>query len=516
MNLQELIAKQQRLLDVAKAENRDLSEEEKTEFDKLQRQIDEVRSSQNSASKTTPQSNADNNAQRELIIREERQRIDSINSMCRDFGIDEDQIKSFIENGTSIDEVRSEVLEHLREEHAPAPQGSHLEIGEDSVDKYRDAAVDGLLMRGNILSQNVSEGSSASVNEARSLSQMSLRDLAIDVLSRETSEKSLSRKSNDEIFDMVMKRSFYNPTSAFPSIMDQAIEKAYIEGHKTAPVTFDRFTKKGTLRDFKKHDNYYLSGPAAEFLEVPEGGELKASMFEDKHRPQRQLKTYGRQFSMTRQAFINDDISFVTSLPAKYAKSARKTINKQVFQILMGNGNIYDNKKLFCKEHGNIVTTGTGITAESLKSMILAMNTQTDEFGEPTVIRPAALVVPSGLAFDMYTIFYSPTINTEGNTQAVNPLFQYKDSIEIIEDPTINALSGGFGKVMPWWLIGNKDDTDFIEVDYLNGNEIPNIRRMEQAGVLGFTWDIFLDWGITVMDFRGAIKNPGIKLDNKL
>ena len=95
MNLQELIAKQQRLLDVAKAENRDLSEEEKTEFDKLQRQIDEVRSSQNSASKTTPQSNADNNAQRELIIREERQRIDSINSMCRDFGIDEDQIKSY-------------------------------------------------------------------------------------------------------------------------------------------------------------------------------------------------------------------------------------------------------------------------------------------------------------------------------------------------------------------------------------------------------------------------------------
>ena len=47
MNLQELIAKQQRLLDVAKAEKRDLSEEEKAEFDKLQRQIDEVKNNPN-------------------------------------------------------------------------------------------------------------------------------------------------------------------------------------------------------------------------------------------------------------------------------------------------------------------------------------------------------------------------------------------------------------------------------------------------------------------------------------
>ena len=53
------------------------------------------------------------------------------------------------------------------------------------------------------------------------------------------------------------------------------------------------------------------------------------------------------------------------------------------------------------------------------------------------------------------------------------------------------------------------DDTDFIEVDYLNGQEIPTIRRMEAPGTLGFVWDIYLDWGISVMDYRGAIKNPG-------
>ena len=162
------------------------------------------------------------------------------------------------------------------------------------------------------------------------------------------------------------------------------------------------------------------------------------------------------------------------------------------------------------------MTNGSGITADSLKAMILAMNAQLDEFEDAAIIRPAYIVVPSGYAFDMYTIFFSPTINTAGNTQAVNPLFQYKDKIQIVEDPTINALCGGFGNVMPWWLIGDKDDTDFIEVDYLNGQEVPTLRRTEPAGTLGFVWDVYLDWGISVMDYRGAVKNPGVTINSTL
>ena len=114
----------------------------------------------------------------------------------------------------------------------------------------------------------------------------------------------------------------------------------------------------------------------------------------------------------------------------------------------------------------------------------------------------------------MYTLFYSQTINTEENTQAVNPLYQYRESIEVIEDPTINALCGGDGKKMPWWLLGAKEDTDFIEVDYLNGQDIPTIRRSEIAGTLGFVWDVYLDWAVNVMDYRGAIMNPGIVMKN--
>lgn len=49
-----------------------------------------------------------------------------------------------------------------------------------------------------------------------------------------------------------------------------------------------------------------------------------------------------------------------------------------------------------------------------------------------------------------------------------------------------------------------------IQVDYLNRQEKPTFRRSETAGKLGFVWDIWLDWGITAVDYRGIYKNPGV------
>ena len=496
------VLRQQEIHDTAKQEKRDLTAEEQAEFDSLQREIDdltreiEVEEKEQGGEPVSP----DNT--RQLVdeaLQAERKRSAEITTLCREFGMEPD---SFITEGKTLDETRAAVLEHLKKNGAPL--GGRITVGESGEDEFRRDAADGLVMRGGLTPEGAGNG-------ARQFSAMSFRDLAIECLER-AGESGARRMSSDELFSTVMQRQYLTPTAAFPAILDNAIEKAYVTGHKQVAVTFDQWTKKGTLSDFKVHDNNYLAGPIGDFEEVPEGGELKNDRPTDAKLPTRKLKTYGKQFTLSRQTFINDDIGLVTSLPARYAAAARRTINRRCYEILMNNPKIYDGLDLFGKDHKNLLKTGTGITKEAVQAMIMAISTQKDQFEQAIAIRPAMLVLPVGMGFDLFTLFNSPTIQTTDNTQAVNPLYRY--GLQQVEDPEINRLAGA--GAAPWFLLGNTEDTAFIEVDYLNGQEVPNIRRSETVGQLGFVWDIYLDWGIQVMDYRGAVKNPGVKIENAL
>lgn len=510
------VLKQEEILKAAKTGKRDLTTEEQAEFDALQREIDVYqkhidagededgageRGFHPTPSVPTPGTNGEQTAER--AAEQERQRATEITNLCREFGL---EASEFIQKGTSVEEVKDAILEQQRQQGAPlgARGIAGVSVGADEGDKFRAAAADGLILRSGIELAHPAEG-------ARDFRNMSLRDLAIEALQRDGHTENLLRMSQDELYNVAV-RDFFNPTAAFPSILDTAINKSYVEGYNKVAVTFDKWTSKGTLKDFKmSKDNDYLAGSAGEFLEVPENGELKSDVPTDLKLPNRQLKTYGRQFKMSRQAFINDDIGYITTIPARYAASAKKTINKQVYGILLGNKAIFDGVELFHKSHGNLMASGTGITSQSIQKIIMSMQKQKDQFGEAIIIRPAFLLVPVGYGFTIQTILGSPTIQTTENTQSVNPLYHYP--IEVIEDPTINAMVGE-GKAMPWFLIADKNDAKSIQVDYLNGQEIPTIRRMEVAGQLGFVWDIYLDWGVNVMDFRGIQKNPGVVMED--
>lgn len=521
MTREQMLARMNEILSAAK--DRAMTAEEQAEFDRLKRSVELY--DLTAASAAAGQSRAKDDegdgegegdggdgegdegeddkkaeAAAKKALEAERSRVRQIQEMCNGFGIDSRQ---YVDNGDSVESVRAAVLEHLQQNGAPIHSG--IRGGESGIDRFVRDVSDALVMRGGIHVEKPAEG-------AGKLVGMSLKSILIESETLRGRGEGLNRASNDELFQ----RAFFNPESVFPAILDQTIEKAYKEGHKNVEVTFDRFTKKGSLPDFKTHDNYYIAGPVGEFLEVPESGELKHDVFGDEKLPTRKLKTYGRQFTLSRKAFIDDDIGLVTSLPARYAASARKTINKQVFSILLNNTAIYDGVALFHSKHKNLLKVGTGITQEAVQTMIMALATQKDQFGEAIIINPAQILVPSGLKFDMYTLFNSPTIHTSDNTQAVNPLYQYRDGLEVIEDPTINVMSGGMGNVMPWFMFGSSSDCDGIEVDYLNGQEIPTIKRSETVGQLGFVWDIFLDWGISVMDYRSMVKNPGVEVKTKL
>ena len=488
MNLKEMIARQKALLDGAKAENRDLNAEERAEFDSLQAKIDAARAA------VPAEPTADELAQRAVAA--ERQRVADITALCRDFSIDAD---TYIREGKSIEEVRAAVLDQLKKDNAPI--NAHATMTESEDDKFRRAAVDGLVMRSGVSLDKPAEGS-------RDFRGMSLRDMAIESMVRDGANASeLMHKSSDELF-AELQRAYFNPSATFPAIMDAAVEKSIVEVYNKVPTTFERITTKGSLTDFKvSPDHEYVVGGIGDFDEIPEGGELKNSAPQTSLLPTRQLKTYGKQFSMTRQAFINDDIGLVTRVPGLYATAAKKTIDKQVYGILFNNPAIFDGVNLFHANHKNLIGSGAAPSQATIQAAILQMQKQTDQFGDAIYMTPAAIVVPVGYGFDLQVILHSAQVVGSSNND-INPLYNYP--IEVVESPVLNAMAGA--NACPWFLKADDTSARGIQVDYLNGQETPIIRRMEAPGVLGFTWDIFLDWGISVRDFRGWVKNPGTTL----
>ncbi|EJW99170.1 fels-1 prophage protease subunit of ATP-dependent protease, partial [gut metagenome] len=121
---QQKMLRQQEIVTAARDAGRDLTAEEQTEFDSLQREIDtltaeieaeERQAGQGTPAPVTPQANPTDT---QRAVEEERERIRSITNICRDFGLEAD---SYIQNGSTVDAVREAALEHIRQGGAPIP-----------------------------------------------------------------------------------------------------------------------------------------------------------------------------------------------------------------------------------------------------------------------------------------------------------------------------------------------------------------------------------------------------------
>lgn len=509
--------KQQAIVNAAKADgNRALTAEEQAQFNSLQREIDEAQAEIDAQERgltggtgvtvAPPAANLQQTpppaAASQTVLAEgqrnateaERNRVTEIIALCRDFDVDPAE---HIRNGSTLDQVRGAILDGMKQTGTPIG----VQVTRDEGDTFRQRATDALMLRAGVHVEHPVDGS-------QELRTMSLRDLGIECLSRDGREvRTLLRMSPDEMYGELC-RQFYNPTAAFPAILDETIRKSIVQLYNAVPTTFQAWTAKGSLKDFKTTtDHEYVIGGMGDFLLVPENGELKPMTPKTELLPNRKLDTYGRTFSMTRQAFINDDIGFLTEIPGLYAAAAKKTIDKQVYRLLYKNDAIFDGVSLFHKEHGNLIAKGGKPSQATIQEMILQMQRQKDQFGDAIYITPQYIIVPVGYEFDLAVILHSTQV-VGSNNNDVNPLYNYP--INIIQTPVLNALAEE--NAVPWFMVANTTSAKHIQVDYLNGQETPTVRRMETPGVLGFQWDIYLDWGISVRDFRGIAKNPGEKI----
>lgn len=485
--LKNKMLRQQEIVNGARAESRELTAAEQAEFDALQREIDTLKTE--IAAEERAAGNEGNESDSERALQAERQRVTEITALCRDFDVDP---TDFIRNGETVDQVRANILQRLKTERKPsAAYVGDIRVEREEADKIREAASDAILLRAGMVVEKPEDG-------AKEMRNMRLRDLAVDCLMR-AGHSNAHRLDDDQLF-----REALSPDSQFASILSNAVNKSMATAYRTAQTTYQKWTGRGSNPDFKAATHYQIS-EAGDLLPLTQTGEFKFDEMRDQG-VNKAIATFGRSFGMTRQALINDDIGILTRVPEAYVRAAGRGINRLVYQMLGTNPVIFDGAQLFTAgaPHNNLAGQGAAIGINSVGAGRAAMRTQRNLRGNEILnISPRFLIVPAALetiAQQFVSTNYMP--NTMGN---INP---FAGNLEPVADAELDALVAA-GNPFPWFLAASPADIDTIEVTYLNGDDMPKLESQIGFDFLGIKWRIYIDYGVTVLDYRGLYMNPG-------
>lgn len=411
-------------------------------------------------------------------MEQERKRTSEITALFRDFDVE--GADEAIVMGVSVDEARAMVMDQLRARN----KGVSVTMGEAESDKFRAAAQDAVLMAAGIPVADAAPG-------AQELRGHSMVELARESLQRE----GLQANFGD---NMELARQAINSTSTFPAIMSNLANKSVMTGFNEAETTFQIWAGKGSNRDFKEAARVALS-EAGNLELVPEGGQFPHdSLGEASARTK--VATYGKLFSLTRQAIINDDLGLFSKIATKYGSAAKRLVNKMVYAQLTGNVKMQDNIALFNTKHGNIAGTGEALSVKAIAKAITAMRRQKGITGDATLnITPKYLVVPPELEMTAYQIVNSTAAVDGVNSGVVNP---YKGRFVVVADAELTDPDA-------WYLVADASQHDTIEVTYLNGVETPRLETRQGFDVDGIEYKVAFDCGVSALDFRGLYKNEG-------
>lgn len=411
-------------------------------------------------------------------MEQERKRTSEITAMFRDFDVE--GANEAIVLGKSVEEARAMVMDQLRARNA----GVSVKMGEAESDKFRAAAQDAVLMAAGIPVAEPAVG-------AQELRGHSMVELAREALQRE----GLKANFGD---NMELARAAINSTSTFPAIMSNLANKSVMVGFNEAETTYQIWAGKGSNRDFKEAARVALSEAGTLEL-VPEGGQFKQDSFGEAS-ARTKVATYGKLFSLTRQAIINDDLGLFSKIATKYGSAAKRLVNKMVYAQLTGNVKMQDNVALFDSKHGNVAGTGEALSVKAIAKAITAMRRQKGITGEATLnITPKYLVVPPELEVTAYQIVNSTAAVDGVNSGVVNP---YKGRFIVVADAELTDPDA-------WYLVADATQHDTIEVTYLNGVETPRLETRQGFDVDGIEYKVAFDCGVSALDFRGLYKNAG-------
>jgi len=324
-------------------------------------------------------------------------------------------------------------------------------------------------------------------------------------------------------------------TSDFPYLFGDVLDRTMLASYQAVNPVWKMYTKSSTVsRIYPQVGAYrFRMGDGDQYLaEVGQKGEYLASK-RSETKFSIYVKKYGRQFDISWESIINDDLGALLDTPQRFARAAARTEHRLAVAAYAADigthaaGNLYENTV----NMGNL-----DLTIGNLEISVANMRKFTDVNGEPIMSGAKYLVVPPDLEFTARAILTSATkmytaesIDVDGTIYSTpyptaNVVAQL--GLTLVVDPYLPIMDTTYG-TKAWYLFADPNDVAAVECDYLTGHERPEIcmKASDKVAVGGgglitpmsgdFATDNILYrvrdvFGANKLDWRGTYANfPG-------
>ena len=274
-------------------------------------------------------------------------------------------------------------------------------------------------------------------------------------------------------------------TSDFPYLFGDVLDRQVLAQYKATESTWKKYVKTSTVPRLAPQIGGYrfgITGGDQRLDLVAEKGEYLASP-RNETRYALYVYKYGRQFDISWETIVNDDLDALKDTPMRFAKAALRTEQYTVVNQYAdddgthGAGNLYDKVDATVANRNGSTAL---LTIANLEAGLEAMAGFLDVGGSPIYNRAKYLVVPPSLEMTARQILTSATKQWMELGGAGGPLpypttnVVAQMGLELIVEPWLPVCDATNG-LTAWYLFANPNDIAALEAGYLRGHERPEI-----------------------------------------
>lgn len=349
--------------------------------------------------------------------------------------------------------------------------------------------------------------------------------LVQNLFSQEQYMRSLSRTSNRSMFKRDSGIAQGTTTASFPNLLQNVQNKILRRPYQRATPTWQRWCKKGSLKDFKPGSRIALSD-AGDLILRKENAQPISANFSDETENIR-LDDYSRRYNFTWEMMLSDDLGGMARNLLAISRSVYRLPSVVLTKSMLSASGLGPTMGdsvawLDASAHTNYdSTSGGAFSATSLNTAITALRKQKGKIApldsetpigginDNLNLMPWGLLIPPDLILAVTKLlnpnYYANLVGDGGAGVGAQYFSGGTDGLpklQVIVEPRLSNSSFTNYNATRWYLFSDPAENDHWEVAFLNGSDEPIIRTTQDFQNLGMSTTCHLPCGVAPLEWR--------------